>query len=903
MSSAATVATLGIDVENTEAISALNEFRRSARSVSGDIRGISGAAGNATSEFSRLAASVKQVSGAIAAFYAGSRVAGMLRDWTETASYFREENAKFNDVFEANRGAARAFSQELIRGYDLSQVSAQQLITTNAQIMQSMGIAGDKALELASKVGRASIDMAAFRNDDIADFADRITSALAGSFVPLKKYGILMGEDSVKAQILKDSQNGLRASSEEAARAQAIITLALGKTANVEGYAASEAGSYASQLRKLNDQVLAVRAALGEGLIDGVTSMLQVGNRLVSMLRGLGDENLKMIGRFAAVAVTIGTVVVGWRAIQAAIKTYRALQDTATATQQIANTQSGETVTAQTNESRARATNTTAINAQTDALTRNAVARARANAGTTVGVGGGTIAPAINTAVVNTRAGAAIGRGVASTTGTVSAETIASVNRGASDMSRAITGCNTSLNNFGNSISASAAGVSTSMRNFAVGAVTFNGTRVASALRSTGDVVRGFGRTLSTGATLAVSTLRVGGAAVNRSAMVFSQSLNSTTGALGRFRTSLTVGAANLGRTLRNLATSVGQMALTGLVAIGAAEAAAIAFTNIQSQYNAIRTFYNELRDTGNVFNATRASILAFGDTWVNNSRFLSGWLGRVTGIYDYAYDYEGGNAAREQARQADERMRELRERREQQEVDRSEIKRVDEEANEAYRVKNLKKDEIIPYYEEQRDENEIARKAAYEANDLKTFEEKNKKYWEAVNKIDDTRKAMEEKRLEGQKKLKEFTTNVDETLFNSMKDQLKGAKKRDYIQQGIDYQLEQAKKIMREGGNPEEASKLIESARSLTGELPEMQNLSGQPKDYSHDAVTADSSEARRMENRVFEQSNKSIEKYSKMQADYAKKSMELLQKLVNNTTYDHSGASGDLVGIPVEL
>jgi hypothetical protein len=191
----------------------------------------------------------------------------------KAAADAEETFAKFRTVFQEVPIEAANAVNDLADSYDLAGSTAARLLGNTGDLLTGFGLTADAALELSDQTTRLAIDLASFTN--AAGGAEAVSSALtraySGERDALKSYGIVITEAAVQAQVLKQRQQGLTFSTEQQAKAQATLTLALEQSQNAIGDYERTSDSAVNTQRRLQQEVIRLKENFGEFVLQGLT--------------------------------------------------------------------------------------------------------------------------------------------------------------------------------------------------------------------------------------------------------------------------------------------------------------------------------------------------------------------------------------------------------------------------------------------------------------------------------------------------------------------------------------------------------------------------------------------------------------------------------------------------------
>ena len=141
------------------------------------------------------------------------------------------------NLFEVSMGKmakqAREWSVEMSKSLGLNQYEVRKNVATFNAMLSSMGIATDKAYSMSTALTRLAYDMASLRNLTNEEAFDKLRSGISGESEPLKRLGILISDEAVKAHALERGigtlTGGIEANKKELALASKEMTIAVQK--------------------------------------------------------------------------------------------------------------------------------------------------------------------------------------------------------------------------------------------------------------------------------------------------------------------------------------------------------------------------------------------------------------------------------------------------------------------------------------------------------------------------------------------------------------------------------------------------------------------------------------------------------------------------------------------------
>jgi hypothetical protein len=244
------------------------------RAVGGLESRVSKLGSHASRGVSNLATNIAKI-GVVAG---GVAVAGLAAS-VSAASDLNEEIDKSQVVF----GDA---SDEMLKFADgaaaigLSKAEALGAAGAFGNMFNTIGFAQDESQDMSETMVQLAADMASFNNEEPSEMLDRLRSGLSGEAEPLRRFGILISEATVKAFAYENGIAEVGETLTEAQKVQARYGLILQDSAIQQGNFADTSSSLANQQRVLKSNLSNTAATIGQTLLPSVSKLLGAVNEL-----------------------------------------------------------------------------------------------------------------------------------------------------------------------------------------------------------------------------------------------------------------------------------------------------------------------------------------------------------------------------------------------------------------------------------------------------------------------------------------------------------------------------------------------------------------------------------------------------------------------------------------------
>lgn len=214
----------------------------------------------------------------------------------QTASDLEEVQNVVNVSFGSMANEVEAFAKTAIWSFGMSELTAKQTASTFMAMANGMGLAMKDGKNMSLQLTALAGDMASFYNvrQDVAQTA--LNSIFTGETESLKKFGVVMTEANLSAFALSRGITKSYSAMSQAEKVALRYHYVLKATANAQGDFVRTSGSWANQVRVLKEQFNQLLGILGKGLIQVLTPIVQVLNKLLSYLIAIGNAIAKLFG-------------------------------------------------------------------------------------------------------------------------------------------------------------------------------------------------------------------------------------------------------------------------------------------------------------------------------------------------------------------------------------------------------------------------------------------------------------------------------------------------------------------------------------------------------------------------------------------------------------------------------
>jgi len=210
----------------------------------------------------------------------GAAIAGVtglgagLASAVSAGSDVEEMMGKFSVVFANTGDLVTSQLDDFGRAVGRNKYELREMAATFGDTLKPMGFAEEDAADLSVTLSKLAIDLGSFNNMDSDEALRRLQGTLIGSHENALAFGVVINENTLKAEMLAQGWSELTGAELEAAKVQARINLLMKGTTDAQGDAARTSESWANQMRGLQSVIQETQAEIGTKLLPVLTPLL-----------------------------------------------------------------------------------------------------------------------------------------------------------------------------------------------------------------------------------------------------------------------------------------------------------------------------------------------------------------------------------------------------------------------------------------------------------------------------------------------------------------------------------------------------------------------------------------------------------------------------------------------------
>lgn len=226
----------------------------------------------------------------LAAAAAAVSLGGFFKDAVAGASDLNESSTKIQAIFGKASGAVQDFAKQGAKALGQTQLQVLDAAASFGTFGKAAGLQGPALAKFSTGLAGLSTDLASFFNTSPEEAAQAIAAGLRGESEPLRQYGVLLDDATLRQEALKQ---GLIKTTKQALTPQQKVLAAQAviykQTKDAQGDFARTSGGLANQQRILSAQFSDFRTNVGKALLPVVLKVVTGLNNLGPVLKRVGQ--------------------------------------------------------------------------------------------------------------------------------------------------------------------------------------------------------------------------------------------------------------------------------------------------------------------------------------------------------------------------------------------------------------------------------------------------------------------------------------------------------------------------------------------------------------------------------------------------------------------------------------
>lgn len=236
---------------------------------------------------------------------AGAAAVKMAADAEETAN-------KMGVVFGGNVGKLNRRLDDFAAATGASRYAMREQAATIGALVKGMGLTSAATADMSLKTVQLAKDFSSFHNVAEDDALEALRSGLTGEAEPLKQFGILVDEATVKTVAYAEgiAEQGAELTQAEKLQARYLAIMKQASKQGAVGDATRTAGSLSNQLKTLQNRARDIAITFGKDLIPVAQDVVGWFAKMADKFAALTPKQRKWIIAAAGIAAALGPTLI-----------------------------------------------------------------------------------------------------------------------------------------------------------------------------------------------------------------------------------------------------------------------------------------------------------------------------------------------------------------------------------------------------------------------------------------------------------------------------------------------------------------------------------------------------------------------------------------------------------------
>lgn len=209
---------------------------------------------------------------------AARSVPGAIGEAIESASSLNEEISKSETIFGSSSAEIQKWAKGAADAMGLSELAALEATGVIGNMFTAMGMSGDEAAKMSRSMVELASDLGSFNNTSTEDAIEAIGAALRGESEPIRRYGVLLDDATLKAEAFAKGLYDGKGSLDPATRALSAYSVILKQTTAAQGDFQKTSDGLANSKKILTAQFENASAKIGEAFLPAMQALVDFMN-------------------------------------------------------------------------------------------------------------------------------------------------------------------------------------------------------------------------------------------------------------------------------------------------------------------------------------------------------------------------------------------------------------------------------------------------------------------------------------------------------------------------------------------------------------------------------------------------------------------------------------------------
>lgn len=293
-----------LEASASSASEEIKELNKNAKSAEEGVDKIGDSSEKSTSRLDAFAV----MAGSIAADALMSLISSSLEAGKQMillASDAQEAASKFDAVFGSLGGPVEENLNQFAAATGRSRFELKSFAADIGDLLQPLGFGGEALQTMSADLVKLAVDLSSFSNMSVDEALDRLNGTLIGSHENALAFGVVINENTLKAELAANGWDKLTGAALENAKVQARYNLLLEGTTAAQGDAIRTADGFANQGRALQSALVDLGTELGQELLPAATEFVKIGTQIIKDVTPYLKSEFKELGGIMGGVATI----------------------------------------------------------------------------------------------------------------------------------------------------------------------------------------------------------------------------------------------------------------------------------------------------------------------------------------------------------------------------------------------------------------------------------------------------------------------------------------------------------------------------------------------------------------------------------------------------------------------
>lgn len=232
----------------------------------------------------------------IAAAFSVKAIVNFSNECLKLGSDLQEVQNVVETAFKTMSGAVDEFASTSIERVGMSETTYKEYIGTMGLMAQSFGFTEKQALSMSKSLTDLVGDVSSLRNISFQESYDKIKAVFTGETEALKGLGVVMTQNALDQFALQKGLGKTTSQMTEQEKVALRYQFVMSQLGYAQGDFLKTQGSWANQTRMLTENFNALKATIGQGLIQSLTPVIKTINTVISKLNEMLKAFFKLKG-------------------------------------------------------------------------------------------------------------------------------------------------------------------------------------------------------------------------------------------------------------------------------------------------------------------------------------------------------------------------------------------------------------------------------------------------------------------------------------------------------------------------------------------------------------------------------------------------------------------------------